>query len=101
MKHFAKIDLKSVHNQMEIDDKFKEITTLISHIGFLRWSRFLFGIKQLLIFFKEPSRKRDNIIIYQDDICLETRTREELKSKTEQVPMRLKEAGMTIKTNAN
>ena len=38
----------------------------------------------------------DNIIIYQDDICLGASTREELKSKTEQVLQRLKQAGMTI-----
>ena len=41
-------------------------------------------------------RKVDNIIIYQDDICLEAHTREELKSKTEQVQRRLKQESMTI-----
>ena len=34
----------------------------------------------------------DNIIIYQDDICLGARSREKLKSKTEQVLRRLKQA---------
>ena len=38
----------------------------------------------------------DNIIIYQDDICLGAHTRKESKSKTEQVLQRLKQAGMTI-----
>ena len=38
----------------------------------------------------------DNIIIYQDDICLRARTIEELKSKREQVLQRLKQAGITI-----
>ena len=37
-----------------------------------------------------------NIIIYQDDICLSAGTREELKSKREQVLQRLKQAGMTL-----
>ena len=44
MKHFAKIDLKSANNQVEIDDKFKEITTLNTPTGILRWSRSSFGI---------------------------------------------------------
>ena len=35
-------------------------------------------------------------MIYQDDICMEAHTRNELKSKTEQVLRRLKQAGMTI-----
>ena len=38
----------------------------------------------------------DNIRIYQDDICLAARTREELKNKTEQVLRRLKHEGMII-----
>ena len=29
MKDFAKIDLQSAYNQIEIEDKFKEITTLV------------------------------------------------------------------------
>ena len=35
-------------------------------------------------------------MIYQDDICLGARTKEELKSKTEQVLRTLKQAGMTL-----
>ena len=45
MKHFAKMDLKSAYNQIEIDDKFKEITTLNTPMRLLRWSRSLFGSK--------------------------------------------------------
>ena len=36
MKHFAKIDLMSAYNQIEIDDKLKEITTLNTPMGLLR-----------------------------------------------------------------
>ena len=45
MKHFAKIDLKSANNQIEIDVKFKEIITLNTLMGLLRWSCLPFGIK--------------------------------------------------------
>ena len=45
LKHFAKIDLKSAYNQIEIDDKFKEVTILNTPMGLLRWSHLLFGIK--------------------------------------------------------
>ena len=55
IKHFAKIDLKLAYNQIKIDDKFKEITTLNTPMGLLRWSRL--KLKLLLIFFKDPSRK--------------------------------------------
>ena len=88
MKHFPKIDLKSAYNPIEIDDKFKEIIKLNTPIGLLRWSRLLFGIKTARHIFQRAVEKIllgkvDNILIYQDDICLATRTREELNSKTE------------------
>ena len=57
MKHFAKIDLKSAYNQNEIDDKFKEITTLNTSMRLLRQSRCRLELKLLVMFFKEPSRK--------------------------------------------
>ena len=90
MKYFAKIDLKSAYNQIEIDDKFKEISILNAPIGLLRCSRLLFRIKSANHIFQRTVEKIllgkvDNIIIYQDDICLGARTREKLKSKTEQV----------------
>ena len=37
VKHFAKIDLKSAYNQIEINDKFKEITSLNTPMGLLRY----------------------------------------------------------------
>ena len=95
MKHFVKIDLKSTDDQIKIDDKFKEITTLNTPIGLLRWSHLPFEIKTACHTFQSAIEKIllgkvDNIIIYQDDICLGAHTREELKSKTEQVLQRLK-----------
>ena len=90
MKHFVKIDLKLAYNQIEIDNKFKEITSLNMPMRLLRWSRLPFGIKTASHIFQRAIKKIllekvDNIIIYQDDICLAARTREELKDKTEQV----------------
>ena len=99
MKHSSKIDLKSAYNQIEIDDKFKEIATrthprdywdglacrseTASHIFQRAIEKILFG-------------KEENILIYQDDICLVARISEELKSKIEHVLEILKQAGMTI-----
>ena len=45
MKYFAKTDLKSSYNQIEIDKKFKEITSINDPIGLLKWTRLPFGIK--------------------------------------------------------
>ena len=73
-------------------------------MGLLRWSNLAFQIKTASHVFQRAIEKiflgkMDNIIIYQDDICLGAHTREEVKSKTEQVLWRLKQAGMTINRN--
>ena len=97
MKHLAKID--SAYNQIEIDNKFKEITTLNIPMGLLRWSRLPFGIKTASHIFQKAIEKIlfDKIIIrYQEDLCLRACNREELKSKTERVLRKLKQAGMTM-----
>ena len=93
-KYFEKIDLKSANNHIEIDSKFKEITTLNTPMRLLRWSCLPFGIKTASHIFqiaieKILLRKVDNIIIYQDDICMGARTKEALKSKIKQVLRRL------------
>ena len=69
--------------------KLKEITTLNTLIGLLRWSRLPFAIKTASHVFQRAIEKIilgkvDNEIIYQDDICLGSCTREELKSKAGQ-----------------
>ena len=101
MKHFAKINLMSAYNQVEIDDKSKEITILNTPMGLLRWSRLPFRIRTANYIFQRAIEKIllgkvDNIITYQDDICMGARTSEEIKSKTEQVLRRLEQAGMSI-----
>ena len=78
----------------------KEITTINTPMELLRWSHLPFGIKTASDIFQRAiekilSGKVDNITIYQYDIYMGARTREELKSKTEQFLRRLKQAGMT------
>ena len=70
-------------------------------MGLLKWSRLPFGIKTASPVFQRAIKKIlfgkvYNIIIYHDDICLGALTKDELKSKTEQVPRRLKQADLTI-----
>ena len=57
IKHFAKIDLKSAYNQIEINDKFKEIITLNTPMGLLRWSHLPFGIKTACHVFQRAIEK--------------------------------------------
>ena len=101
MKYFAKIDLKAAYNQIEIDDNFKEVTTINTPIGLLRWTRLPFGVKTSSHIFQRTIEgillgKIKNMVIYQDDICVGASTKEELKYKVVQILKKLSEVGMTI-----
>ena len=50
MRVFMKIDLKTAYNQIPIDNNFKEVTTINSPIGLLKWRRMPCGIKTSAIF---------------------------------------------------
>ena len=57
LKVFSKIDLKSAYHQIPIDENFKEVTTINTPIGLLRWKRMPYGIKRKVQFFKKLLKK--------------------------------------------
>ena len=42
---FTKIDLKTAYHQIPIDNNSKEVTTINTPIGLLKWRRMSYGIK--------------------------------------------------------
>ena len=101
MSYFAKLDLTNAYNQIEMDEGSREITTLNTPIGLVRWTRLPFGIKTASAQFQRiieriVSDDIANVVIYQDDICIGARTVEELKTKATKIINRLKASGMRI-----
>ena len=101
MTHFAKIDLANAYNQLEIEETSREITTISIPIGLLRWKRLPFGIKMASAQFQVAiermvGKEIDNIIIYQDDICIGGKNESHLSMKVRSVLKRLADAGMTV-----
>ena len=45
MSVFTKIDLKTAYYQIPIDNNFKEVTTINTPIGLLKWRKMPYGIK--------------------------------------------------------
>ena len=72
MQYFAKIDLASAYNQLQLDKDSHTITTMNMPIGLLRWTRLPFGIKTASAQFQSAIEKTigeiPHSIIYQDDI---------------------------------
>ena len=101
MTHFAKIDLTNAYNQIELDDESKEITTINTPIGLLRWTRLPFGIKTASAQFqaaieKTLGEKVQNIIIFQDDILIGGKNEKQLMEKVAAILKLLQYSGMTI-----
>ena len=100
MTHFAKIDLEAAYNQLELEEASREITTMNTPIGLLRWKRLPFGIKTASAQFQSAIEKTigefPNSIIYQDDICLGARSEAELSERVHIVLKRLSDAGMKV-----
>ena len=103
MSYFAKLDMASAYNQLELEKTSREITTINTPIGLLRWTRLPFGIKTASAQFQSAMEKTvgelPNMIIYQDDMCIGARNESELDDRVKNVLTRLKEAGMTINTS--
>ena len=101
MTHFAKIDLTNAYNQIELDETSKDVTTMNTPIGLLRWNRLPFGIKTASAIFQSAimatlNNVVSNMIIYQDDICIGAQSEKELTSKVDAILKKLKEVGMRI-----
>ena len=100
MSVFTKIDLKTAYHKIPIDNNFKEVTTINTPIGLLKWKRMSYGIVTASAIFQrgieQVLENVKNMVCYQDDICIRATNENELKMKTDIVLKILRNAGMTI-----
>ena len=88
MNVFTKIDLKMAYHQIPIDTNFKEVTTINTPIGLLKWKRMPYWIKTASVIFQRAielvlGEDKKNMVSYQDDICIEATNENELKKPTQ------------------
>ncbi|PAA81730.1 hypothetical protein BOX15_Mlig033926g4 [Macrostomum lignano] len=101
MTHFATVDLTNAYNQIELDENAREVLTINTPIGLLRWTRMPYGVKTASAQFQAAMEATigdavSNMVIYQDDICVGAPTEGELDAKVKHLLSTLKEAGMEI-----
>jgi len=100
-QYFAKIDLKGAYNQIETTEEAREITTINTPLGLLRWTCLPYGIKTASAIFQraiEAIVGSDNemTVIYQDDICIGGKCLSDLRTRVKGILDTLKNAGMKI-----
>ena len=100
---FAKKDLKSPYNLIEIDEKFKEITIMYTSIRWLEWIHLPFDINISSKVFQKANEKflseKIKDIIYLYDIYVGASRKEEWKHKTKQILKKWNEASLIISKN--
>ena len=83
MSVFTKIDLKMACHQIPIDNNFKEVTTINTPTGLLKWRRISYRISTIFQRAIEQVLEEDieNMVCYQDDICIGATYKNELNKK--------------------
>ena len=101
-KVFSKLDLQNAYLQLPLDEESKNLTTVNTHAGLLRYNFLPFGTKSSPSIFQAYLTKLlhniPNVIIYMDDLLILTNDRASHDDVLYQVLTRLKEAG--VKLNA-
>ena len=66
MSVFTKIDLKTAYHQIPIDNNFKEVTTINTPIGLLKWEKMPYGVKTASVMFQRAINQvlREDIKIW-------------------------------------
>ena len=100
-RFFAKLDLTSAYNQIKLDESSKEILTINTPLGLLRWTRMPYGVKTAGAIFQAAmeaiiGEKTKNVIIYQYDVCIGAAIESELNKKVGEMIQALQMAGMTL-----
>ncbi|XP_024081037.1 uncharacterized protein K02A2.6-like [Cimex lectularius] len=95
---FSKINLRNAYQQLELDEESKQITTINTHMGLLRYKRLCFGISTAPAVFQRIMDKLltgiKGVGTLLDDICVTGRTRQEHNQKLKLVLSILEKANL-------
>ncbi len=99
-KFFAKIDFKDAFFLMEVEEKSRDLLTIISIDGAYRYKRCPFGVKIAPSAFQNYIdsllKEVPGTALYLDDFLVSARTEEELKNKVALINKISKENSLTI-----
>lgn len=100
-KFFAKVDLASAYQQMELEEESQTLTTICTHKGLFKYTRLPFGVSTCPTVFQKIIEQVllgiDGFAVFQGDILVAGRTREELLRRLEKVLQILQDCGLIAK----
>lgn len=99
--NFTKIDLKDAFHHLEIGEKSRELTTFMSDLGMLRFTRLAFGVSCATEIFQREMERiledlRDFCVVFLDDILVFGKSEEELLQRQNLIEQALSANNLTI-----
>lgn len=86
---FTILDLKSAYHQVELDPDSRDVTTFMTQLGAMRFTRLVFGMNAAPEIFQEVMDALlgdcEGCVIYLDDILIFAEDLQKLKKRTEKV----------------
>lgn len=100
-KFFTKIDLKDAFHHFEIGEESRELTTFMSDLGMLRYTRLAFGVSCAPELFQREIERilqycKDICVVFLDDILVFGKTEQELLQRQRLVEEALTKNNLTI-----
>lgn len=100
-KHFTKYDLKDAFHHLEIDEQSRELTTFMSDLGMLRYTRLAFGVSCAPELFQREMERvlqefKEFCVIFLDDILVFADTEKSLLERQTLIEHALSSNNLTI-----
>ncbi|XP_043246354.1 uncharacterized protein K02A2.6-like isoform X1 [Amphibalanus amphitrite] len=98
---FSKLDLAQAYNQLVVHEESREILTINTSRGLLRYSRIPFGVNVASGVFQREMEKLlagiPGVVVFLDDVLLSSETREQHWKLLDVVCQRLQDAGLRVR----
>ncbi|KAG5684736.1 hypothetical protein PVAND_013950 [Polypedilum vanderplanki] len=99
-KKFSLLDLKSAYHQVELHEESRDITTFMTPLGAMRFTRLAFGMNAAPEIFQQIMDEIlgdcEGCVVYIDDVLIYAENVETLKQRTAKVMEKLKGNNLVI-----
>ena len=99
-KVFTKLDLSQAYQQCVVDDDCRDVLTINTHLGPLRYRRLAFGVNSAVSLFQREMEKllsgMAGVCVFLDDILITGKSREDCLRRTSEVLKKLQDAGLRV-----
>ena len=99
-KVFTKLDLSQAYQQCVVDEECRDVLTINTHLGPLRYRRLAFGVNSAVALFQREMEKLLNgmpgVCVFLDDILITGTSQDDCLQRTAAVLKKLQDAGLRV-----